>query len=149
MQTTETHPAETPAQAPKLDLRSLLERLKIPEIDAKTLIEGRRKDIEALLTANEKAFAAFEALTRKQAELLSEVMKEWQAGARDFVAHTGAADKVNQTAAHAQKVFTQALAAMKEMAEIASKSTQEVVTILNQRYHAGLEEIRTSLHLKH
>ncbi len=146
--TTETLPVETASKLPKLDLRALLEKLRLPGVDTQKLIEGRRKDIEALMAANERAFTAIEALTRKQGELLSDVMKEWQANAKDVVAPTTVIEKINQTATHAQRAFTHALTNMKEMAEIAARSNQDVLDILNKRYKEGVEEFRSSIRTK-
>jgi phasin family protein len=116
--------------------------MKLPGIDTKKIIESRRKDIEALLSANERAFAAWEALTRKQAELMNELVKEWQTGAKDVLAKSGSKERINEVAAHAQHAFVNAVAVMKDMAEIAAKSSLDVVSILNKRYHEGLEELR-------
>lgn len=102
-----------------------------------------------MLSANERAFAAFEALTRKQGELLGQLVKEWQAGAKEVIGEGGAAEKINQAAGHAQHAFTSALTAMKEMAEIAATSSKDVVGILDRRYRDALVELRTALGLKH
>lgn len=130
------------------DLKALFEKFRLPGIDTQKLMGSYRKDIEALLSANERAFAALEALSRKQTDLFTEVVKEWQAGTKEVIAKEGGAEKVNLVAAHAQKAFVNAIAAMKDMAEIAAKSTQDVVSILNKRYHEGIEELRSSIRVK-
>lgn len=131
------------------DLRVLIEKFRLPGIDTQKLVGSYRKDIEALLSANERAFAAFEALSRKQTDLFTEVIKEWQSGTKEVIGKEGGAERVNVVAAHAQKAFVNAIATMKDMAEIAAKSTQDVVGILNKRYHEGVEELRTSIRIKH
>jgi hypothetical protein len=68
----------------------MLERLKLPGLDAHKLIDGHRNGIEALLAANERTFAAIEELRRKQAELLADVTKEWRANAKRY--HDNIAD---------------------------------------------------------
>lgn len=130
---------------PKLDLQALLERFKLPGINADALIESRRKDIEALLAANERVFNGIEALSQKQIELLADVMKEWQESAKEAVAKSSGTDKVNQAVAHAQHAFSHALANMKDMADIAAKSHEDVLAILTKRYRDGVEEFRNSL----
>lgn len=139
------HPHESAAKRPKLDLQATLEKLKLPGLDAKALIESGRKDIEALLAANERVYTGAEALSHKQAELLLDIMREWQAGAKDVISKGSASDKVNQVTQHAQRAFTQALANMKEMADIAAKSHEDVLGILNRRYQENVEEFRKSL----
>ena len=134
-----------PTPHAKPDLRALLERFKLPGIDTSALLESGRKDIEMLLETNEKVFATTEALTRKQAELLSELIKEWQASLKDSIAKTSGSEKLNQASQHAQHAFTSVLTSMKEMAELTVKSNQEVIGMLNKRYHDSLEELRRSV----
>lgn len=138
--TSELDTANTTQRKP--DLRALLDSLKLPGIDTHKLLESGRKDIEALLETNEKVFMTAEALTRKQAELLSELVREWHASLKDSVSTASGADKLNHATVHAQRALTTALTSMKEMAEIAAKSNQDVIGILNARFHAGLQELR-------
>lgn len=130
----------------KLDLRKTLEQLKLRGPSTQALLDHGRQDIEALLAANERVFTGFEAISHKQAELLGHIMREWQAGAKDAISHGDSSEKVNQAATHAQRAFTHALASMKEMADIAAKAHEDVLTILNQRYQANVEAFRQSLH---
>jgi phasin family protein len=143
--TTESAPKK---EAPRLSIDSLLERLKLPGLDAKELVASRRKDIEALLEANERAYAAWGELGKKQIDLLQEVMKEWQASARGAIAETGAAERLNLAAEHAGRAFTHALSGMKELAEIAARSSREVAGILSQRYRDAVDELRATLRPK-
>lgn len=145
--TTHDHP-ETPTSAIRQNLRDLLERVKLFGVDTNQLVESGRKDIEALLETNEKVFATAEALTHKQAELLTSLAHEWQASLKESVAKSGSAEKLTQASAHAQRAFATTLTSMKEMAEITAKSNQEVLALLNQRYHAAIEELRSSLRAK-
>lgn len=135
----------TADKRPKLDLQATLDKLKLPGVDTKSLLESRRKDVEALLAANERVFTGIEALSHKQADLLADIMKEWQASAKEAVAKGSASEKINHAASHAQRAFTHALANMKDMADIAAKSHEDVLSILNHRYQEGIEEFRNSM----
>lgn len=134
--------------APRLDLHTLIDNLKLPGIDTKALIESRRKDIEALLEANERAFTGMEALTRKQVEMLAEVMKEWQEGTKELISSDTNAEKVNQLTQQAQKAFGHAINHMIDLAEIASQSHSDVRNILEKRYQDALSELRQSVQPK-
>ncbi len=142
-----TPPVETPLppRPPRLDVRSVVERLKLPGVDPQKLLEAHHKDIEALLAANERAFVAIEALTRKQVDLLVHILKEWQASVRDTVSTSSGAEKINQVGTRIHNSFSHALTTMREMAEIASQSGQDVVSILNKRYREGLETFRKNI----
>lgn len=131
-----------------VDLKQLLENLKLPGVDAKVLLEGRRKDIEALLEANERAFVGVEALTRKQIETFSEIMHEWQQGTKDLLANEEGSKKAEHLTNQAQQAVSHALNHMIEMAEIAAQSNNEVRNILEVRYRNALTEFRDSLRKK-
>lgn len=151
MTTTQTPLPETaPAAptAPRLDLRAVVDSIKLPGIDTQKLVELYRKDIEAVLAANERAFLAFEALTRKQVDVLVSLAKEWQATAKDAVASTGATEKLSGAGARAQQGFSFALASMKEMAEIVAKSGQDVATILGTRFRDRMDDLRKIVRAK-
>lgn len=136
---------ESGAARPGFDIRALLDRLSLPGVDVQALLESRRKDVEALVAANQRAYQGFEALTRRQAEILAEAMQVWQAGTREVLATTGAPEKANRSAGRAQQAFGEALASMRELAELAAKSHEDVVRILNKRVHEGLDELREQL----
>jgi phasin family protein len=140
-----SHAEQPAAKKSKLDLQAALDKLKLPGVNTQALIESGRKDVEALLAANERVFTGLEALSHKQADLLSDIMKEWQASAKEAIAKGSTSEKINQAASHAQHAFTHALANMKEMADIAAKSHEDVLSILNQRYQEGIEQFRSSI----
>lgn len=130
------------AAAPKFDLRSMLEGLRMPGLDVSALMDSRRKDVEALIAANQRAYQGFEALTRRQAEILAEGMKAWQEGAKEMIGPASAGEKATRSASRAQEAFGHALSNMRELAEMAAKSQQEVVGIINKRVREGIQEFR-------
>ena len=136
---------EAAGKRTKLDLRKTLEQLKLHGPGTDALLESGRKDIEALLAANERVFTGVEALTHKQGELLLDIMREWQAGAKDAIGKGNGNEKLNQAAQHAQRAFSHALTSMKEMADIAAKAHEDVLNILSQRYQDNVEAFRQTL----
>lgn len=128
------------AKTPLLDLRKLLEKLKLPELNVGGLIDSRRKDIEALMAANEQVYRGFEAVARRQAAMLSEAMKGLKRDARDTMAADGARARAGRAAELAKEAFGQALANMKELAELSARSQQQVIDTLNKRLRESLSE---------
>lgn len=128
-----------------LDLRTLLEKLKLPGVDVNGLLDYHRKDVETLIAANEQAFRGYQALTRRQAEILAEAMREWREGTAGLVDVKGIPEKASRTAGRAQQAFGRALGNMREIAEMAAKSHEQVIEILNKRVHEGLDGLRESL----
>ncbi len=140
---TESTKSQTEAAPSTPDLRNLLGNLRLPGVDIEALIQGRRKDVEALVAANQKAYQGFDSLIRRQGELLSEAMKEWQSGAKELLSPTSGADMASKAANRAQEAFGHALANMRDLAEMATKSHEEVVSIVNKRMRERLDELRS------
>lgn len=131
----------TKTATPLLDVRGLLEKLKLPKLDVSGLIDSRRKDVEALLAANEQAYRGFEAVTRRQAEMLAQAMKGLKHNAKDTMDASGARARVGLVAEQVQQAFGQALADMKELAELSARSQQQVVDTLNKRLRESFSEV--------
>lgn len=135
----------TPARPALLDISGALNQLKLPGIDISALIESRRKDVEAVLAANEQAYRGLEAVAKRQREMLTEAMKSLRSGAQETLTTPGAAAKAGRIAGQAQQALGQALADMKELAELSARSQQQVVQTLGKRLREGINEASTQL----
>lgn len=49
-------------EMPFMDVSHLLEQFKVPGVDVSAILEARRKDIEALVTANRQAYEGMQLL---------------------------------------------------------------------------------------
>lgn len=134
---------DTPSGSSGFDLRRMLETLRLPGVDVAALIESRRKDVEAVVAANQRAVQGIEALTRRQAEILAATMNGWQEGTRDLLAAGTAPERANRSAGRAQQAFGEALANMRELAELVAKSHEDVIGIINARMQAHIDELRS------
>jgi phasin family protein len=128
---------------PFADLQTLMTQFSIPGVDLAAVVEARRKDIDALVAANQAALEAAQALARKQTEMLTQAMKDIQQATRD----AAAGDPAKQSA-NARKAIDKALADMKELAQMAQDSQKEALAHLTDRANANLAEIRGLMQLK-
>lgn len=129
------------------DVTKLLEQLKVPGIDMQAIIDARRKDVEALTQANQMAYESMQALARREAEILQQTMSEWQA-AMTAMAGKNPAEMASKGTELATQAFGKALANMRELAEMASRSQAQAYDILNRRFQENLEELRKMLQPK-
>ena len=145
--TTTEAAAENSNKAPQYapDLRRLLDAIKLPKVDVQGLIEARGKDVEALLAANRRAFEGYQEFNRKQAEILARTLQQLQSGARDLTSGQPAQANLSGAAQRAQQLFNQALTDMQAMAEVAARTHEDVVTIVNRRIGEGLKAIGASV----
>lgn len=125
----------SPGGMPFFDFTKILEQYKLPGVDFAALVERERKNIDALMQANKIAFEGWQALIRRQSEILQETMSQAIADAR---AHDVAKKQVDI----AKQGFEKALDNMRELAEMAAKSQKEAFEIVRKRFDENMEAIR-------
>jgi phasin family protein len=103
----------------------------LPGVDIATIMDREKKNIEALTEANRIAFEGWQALVRRQAEILQESIKQ----AVGTVQGEDAGTKRMDLAAHA---FETTLSNMRELAEMAVKSQKEAFGIIRKRVEENL-----------
>src|SRR5580692_12094520 len=65
------------------DLKKLIEKFQLPNIDIDALIDWQRKDMEALTEMNRQASEGLKALVERRNVILRETLAEWQAAVKD------------------------------------------------------------------
>ncbi len=128
--------------SPITDIGKMFEQLKFPGVDMSSIVESRRKDIEALVQANQVALKGVASIADKQAEFLQAVMAD--VGAKLKSASEGGASSATAMDLAKQSV-DKALAAMRHLAVTTTKSQSEAIDLINARAKASLEEIRAQL----
>ena len=122
----------------------MLEQFRIPGVDLQAIMESRRKDVEAVVQANQVAFQGVQALVQRQTEILQQTMSEWQKVVQDMAGkEPGAA--IGSQAELAKQAFEKALANMRELAELAVKAQSDAYEVIKQRMHENIEELRSAL----
>ena len=125
----------TAGEMPFFDFTKLMSQFRLPGVDFAALVDRERKNIEALAEANRIAFEGWQALVRRQAEILQETMKK-------VVTNAGQEDAVKKRADLAKEGFETALANMRELAEMATKSQKEAFEVVRKRIEENVEGIR-------
>ena len=74
------------------DLTKMLEQFKLPGVDTKEIVEARRKDIDALVQANQAIYEGMQALANKQGELLQKAMADIQSAVKGAAGGVGVGD---------------------------------------------------------
>jgi phasin family protein len=127
----------------KFDVSKMMGDLKIPGFDMQAAMESQRKNIEALTAANQAAVQGLQAVAQRQAEILSQAMSEVSAVAQQLAsAGSNPQEMTAKQAELARKAFEQALANMRELAEMVSKSNTEAFSIINKRVTESLQELK-------
>lgn len=129
-------------QMPFMDINQLMQQFKIPGVDVSAILEARRKDIEALVAANQQAYEGMQRLGQRQAEMLRDAMTEWQATTAQMMTGQNPNADVAKQAELGRQALERALANVRELAEMATTSQAQAWNVINQRFQENLEELR-------
>jgi phasin family protein len=122
----------------------MMEQFRIPGVDLQSIMDGRRKDVEAVVQANRVAFQGMQALVQRQTEILQQTMGEWQKAAQGMSGKDPSAALGSQ-AELAKQAFEKALTNMRELAELAVKAQSDAYEVIKARMHENMAELRTAL----
>lgn len=129
------------------DLTKMLEQFKVPGVDTNEIMEARRKDIAALVQANQAAYNGMHELAAKQGELLKSAMEDIQSAMKGAAGGVGQAD-LGKQGELARKAYEKVLGDMKDLAEIARSSQAEAMAKITQRGTEHLDEVKKMMKLK-
>ena len=121
------------------DVKKMIEQFKMPGVDMTAIVESRRKDIEALVAANQAAYEAMQALAKKQTEMMTQAMQGIQEAAQGVTKSMGDPAKQTETV---KKAFEKTIADMQELADMARRSQAEAMAHLTKRGNEHLQEIQ-------
>jgi phasin family protein len=131
------------------DIDDLVRQFSLPNVDIASLVESRRKDMEALVEANRRAYEGMQALGQRQLEILQESMRQLQDQIRQAGTGTGAAnDAAVNLGESVRLAFERALTNMRELAEMAAKAQSDAYEVIHQRVQESLEETGRQFQVK-
>ena len=119
-----------------------IKQFNLPGVDVESLVASQKKNMEAVTSANQVAFQGLQAVAKRQAEILQEMMHE-ASTAVDSLSKAGSPPEiVAKSTELAKGAFEHALANMKQLAELVTKASEEVTNTINTRILASLDEIK-------
>jgi phasin family protein len=127
------------------DITKMLEQYKLPGIDVAAIVDMRRKDIEALMTANRVALEGAQAVGQKQVEILRSTLDQLSSLIQQATASGSMTEKTTKTGELVQQFLQRALEDMRELAETAYKSQSDTYAVLTKRIQENIDEARALL----
>ena len=109
--------------------------------DFNQLFSAGRRNIEAASAVNQIAVESAQAISRRQAEIARENVENMLKVGKDLMSGNPAEVSVSKNAEAARSFFENALANLREMTEMVSKSSFEAYDILNRRAAESMEEV--------
>jgi phasin family protein len=127
------------------DITKMLEQYKLPGIDVAAIVDMRRKDIEALMTANRVALEGAQSVGQKQVEILRSTLDQLSSLIQQATASGSMTEKTTKTGELVQQFLQRALEDMRELAETAYKSQSDTYAVLTKRIQENIDEARALL----
>ncbi|QQP90488.1 phasin family protein [Skermanella sp. TT6] len=125
------------------DVSKLMSEFKLPGVDVESAFAAQQKNIQALTAANQLAFEGFQAVARRQSEILRQAIEQTTSIVSELLAAGSPEEKVAKQADLVKAAFEKALANTRELAELVTKSNTEAADVINKRVSESLEELKS------
>jgi phasin family protein len=126
-------------------LRKFGSDLGLPKVDVDMLIEGHKKNIDALSQSATVTAQGAQSMAQKQREIFEAGLQEATKLARGYQPLGKLEDNLALQTEFAKKVFEIAVKGAQDSATTARQSTGEAVKIIQDRLKESFDEIRSSV----
>jgi phasin family protein len=130
-------------------LKGMADRLQNLDLtgSAGKLLDNGRKDLQALMQANEKSYQGLQAVVQRQTEMIKAAIGEWQTAAKEMPGKDAKANLAKLDELGRQS-FQRAVDDIKELANLAAKSQADAFDVVRQRIQANVDEVTKLLQRK-
>jgi len=126
------------------DFSNMFQMPEMGAVDGASLMDGQRKNVEALMKAQQVAASGFQSMVEKQFAMMQDAVSGMQGQMADLSKAPSATDVATQQVELAKKAYEDALANLNELAEIAQKTNTEAFTVIKDRVEASFEEMKAA-----
>lgn len=126
-------PSKFTEQFEKFDFAKVADQFQMPGLDAQALVEYQKRNLEAFASANKVALEGFQAVIRRQAEIVRKNVEDASKALSDLNAAETPQDKLVKQVELAQEAYEAAVANLKELTEMYSKSNGEAANLISSR----------------
>ncbi len=130
-------------------LKAMADRLQDLDLasGAGKVLESGRKDLQALMEANEKSFQGLQSVVQRQTEMIKQAIGEWQTAAKGMPGKD-AKENLAKLDELGRQSFQRAVDDIKELASLAAKSQADAFEVVRQRIQANVDEVTQMLKRK-
>jgi phasin family protein len=107
---------------------------------AGAIVESGRKDLQALVKANEKSYQGLQAVVQRQTEMLKSSIEDWQSTVKGLPG-SDPREGMAKLDAMGKAAFKQALDDIRELSEMAAKSQADAFEVVRQRIRDNVDEV--------
>lgn len=131
--------SETDINTVTEQIKEMVEKFKLPGVDAQAMVEQQRKNLDAAVGAMRIATKGTHNVAERQLQLFH------TASTQLLSMFTEVKLKPEERAELAKKAFDAALAGSRELYDITAKASEEAFAVARQRVTEGVEQFRKHL----
>lgn len=131
---------------PLQEMGERLQQLKLSGAAGAIAANGR-KDLEALIKANQKSYQGLQAVVQRQTEMLRDSIAAWQGTVKSMPGNDPK-ENIAKLDAMGRAAFKQALDDIRELADMAAQSQAEAFEIVRGRIASNVDEVKKLLRTK-
>ncbi|RVT99184.1 phasin family protein [Rhodovarius crocodyli] len=113
--------------------------------DFQALAEAQRKNIEAITAANKIAIEGAQAVARRQVEILQSSVSELSSAVQNMSREESPVGKVARQTDLIKSSYEKAVSNVKELSDLIQKSNNEALNLLNARFSAAMDEVKSAV----
>ena len=117
---------------------------KLPGVDTDAVMAAQKKNVEALIEANQVVIAGYQDLYKRQVALFEAAVAETKDKLAQVQGQPLTADQATQSVDALKTAFEKAAADVKELAEVAQKANTGAFEIVKARAEEAVVEFKTA-----
>ena len=124
------------------DFQSIFHNAKIPGFDIDAIIAAQKKNVEAVVGANQTVTEGFQAITKRQLKVAQTMVQDTGVRMADLMGDTALRERMAKQAELAKSGIEQAAQSMREVSEVLGKAQTEAFALIKRRMDESLDEIK-------
>jgi len=126
------------------DLTKMFEMPEMGAFDGNALLDGQRKNVEAIMKAQQVASAGYQTIVEKQVAMMQDAFSGMQGQIAEMSKAPTATDVATNQVEAAKKAYEDVMANLNELAEIAQKANTEAFTVIKDRVEESFAELKAA-----
>lgn len=124
------------------DFQSMFNNAKIPGFDVEAILAAQKKNVDAIIGANQIVAEGYQAVAKRQLEIAQSTIQDTQSRVADLMSSASPEQRVAKQADFVKTGIEQASQSVHEMSEVMRKSQTEAFALIKRRMDEGVEEIK-------
>ena len=126
------------------DVSKMFQMPELGEMSGNVLIDGPRKNVEAMMKAQQVASAGYQTVFEKQFAMMQDAFSGMQGQIADLSKAPSVTDAATKQVEIAKQAYEGAMADLNELVEIAQKANADAFAVIKGRVEEGFAELKAA-----